>query len=96
LKDKLPNDKDWTGAEIRNCCQLAYRLGISLKEAAKYLVPVATSAGEQIKQLRTQASGKYISASEEGVYDFQETFETPRKGGTGRMIRIDPTAVGEA
>lgn len=97
LKGKdLPNDEGWTGAEIRNCCQSAYRLGWGLKEAASYIVPVAQSAAKQIKELRMQASGKYISASEEGVYDYQEGQESSKKGGPSRLIRVDPTQVGQA
>lgn len=63
-------DEGWTGAEIRNCCRMAYRQSISITEAAKYIVPVSQSAGQQITQLRRQASGAYLSANEDGVYSF--------------------------
>ena len=63
-----PEDKGWTGAEIRQCCELAWRLRCSLIEAAAYIVPVARSAQQQIDQLRSQASGKFISASYPGIY----------------------------
>jgi hypothetical protein len=62
----------WTGAEIRNCCRLAYRQNISLIEAAKYIVPVSVSAGEQINALRKQASGAYLSANEPGIYRWED------------------------
>ena len=62
------DDDGWTGAEIRNCCRMAYRQGIAIDEAAKYIVPVSRSAGAQILQLRRQASGAYLSANEDGVY----------------------------
>jgi hypothetical protein len=61
-------DKDWTGAEIRNCCRMAYRQGISLEEAAQYIIPVAESAADQIERLRNSAAGKYLSASRAGKY----------------------------
>jgi hypothetical protein len=35
-------------------------------------VPVLRSVGEQIRTLRTQASGKFISASALGVYQYEE------------------------
>lgn len=69
---KLSFDEGWTGAEIRNCCRMAYRQGISIEEAAKYIVPVSKSAGAQISQLRRQASGAYLSANEDGVYTYEE------------------------
>ena len=67
---KLVDDEGWTGAEIRNCCRMAYRQSIDITEAAKYIVPVSQSAGQQIMQLRKQASGAYLSANEDGVYQW--------------------------
>ena len=64
----LPADEGWTGAEIRQCCDLAFNLEIPLKEAASYVVPVATSAFEKINRLRQEASGRYISAGKPGLY----------------------------
>src|SRR5918998_678655 len=39
-----PNDRDWTGAEIRSCCRLAALLDVPLVEAALNIVPVAVTA----------------------------------------------------
>lgn len=63
-----PEDDGWTGAEIRNCCKVSDALGVSLKDAAQYIVPVSKSAGPQIQALRESASGRYISASHPGVF----------------------------
>lgn len=69
LKNQIrPNDVDWTGAEIKQCCNLAWRLKSSLEDAATYIVPVAKSAAEQIENLRKQAVGRFISASHSGLY----------------------------
>jgi hypothetical protein len=65
----IPNDEGWTGAEIKQCARLSKKLSITLKEAAAYIVPVSKSAAEQIQTLRTQATGKFISASEPGIYE---------------------------
>ena len=65
-----PDDDGWTGAEIRACCDVAYRANISLVEAAKFIVPVGKSAADQIETLRRQASGRFISASYPGIYEF--------------------------
>lgn len=67
-KNKRPADKGWTGAEIKTCCMVADRLGISLAEASTYIVPVARSAAEVIGRLRSEAHGRFISASKSGVY----------------------------
>ena len=80
----LPQDDGWTGAEIKECCRKAYRLKISLKDSAQYIVPVSRSAVDQIKNLRQQASGKFISSSHPGVYQFQEIATAAR---TGRAFR---------
>lgn len=65
---EVPLDEELTGAEIRNACDLAYSLDISLKDAVGYLVPVAVSGASQIEALRKQANGRFLSASVMGVY----------------------------
>ena len=79
----LPNDEGWTGAEVKECCRKAYRLGMTLVEAARYIVPVSRSAAEQTKTLRLMASGKFLSASTPGVYQYEENSPAP----TRRLIR---------
>ena len=81
---ELPDDQGWTGAEIKECCRKAYRLKLTLKESAEYIVPVFRSAADQIRTLRQQASGKFVSASNPGVYQFQEAPAVVR---TGRAFR---------
>jgi hypothetical protein len=77
---QLPDDDGWTGAEIKECCRKAYRLKLTLEESAEYVVPVSRSAADQIKALRQQASGRFISASYPGVYQFQEMAAVARSG----------------
>lgn len=81
--NQVPNSEGWTGREIRECCHKAYRLNVSLEDAAKYVVPVARSSAEAIKALRVQASGKFLSATESGIYRFEETATAP----SGRKFR---------
>lgn len=64
----MPDDAGWTGAEIKQCCDIAYRLGCPLKEAAGFVVPVSRSASEQLERLRKAAEGRFLSASRPGVY----------------------------
>lgn len=63
-----PDDTDWTGAEIRNCCELAWRLGITPREAAQFIVPVAKAAPEAVERLRAQADGRFLDVGRPGVY----------------------------
>jgi hypothetical protein len=64
----VENDHGWTGAEIRQCCDLSYRLKRTLDECSRYIVPVSVSAADSIKRLEEQADGKFISASYPGLY----------------------------
>jgi hypothetical protein len=66
--DTQPDDRDWTGADIRNTCALAYRLKIGLKKAATYITPVAKSDPHSIERLRKLAHNAFLSASHEGLY----------------------------
>lgn len=74
-KYELPNklkdidfDQDWTGAEIKACCDIAWSTGLSLVDASQYIVPVAKSASADIEALRALADGRFISAGAPGIY----------------------------
>lgn len=72
----LPDDTNWTGAEIRACCDIAYRTGYTLKEAARFVVPIAKSGAEQVAALRRLANNRFISASYPGPYQLRSEAET--------------------
>jgi hypothetical protein len=63
-----PHDEGWTGAEIEQCCELAYRLDDTLAYAASFVVPISQSAADRVEGLRKRADGKWLSASHSGVY----------------------------
>jgi len=67
-KQTMPYDDGWTGAEIKQCCEIAADLNMSLEEASKFVVPVAKSAAEYIKILRAFAHDRFVSASYSGMY----------------------------
>jgi hypothetical protein len=71
------NDDGWTGAEIRQCCDIAWRLDVPLRQAAQFVVPVARAAAEEIEQLRRQAAGRFLSASFPGTYEYQTSAPAP-------------------
>lgn len=89
-----PTDDGWTGAEIRECCQKAYRLKLTLAQAAQYIVPVTRSSAELVHNLRSACSGKYLSASRPGVYTYHESAhasaaQTVAAAPRGRVLRAE-------
>lgn len=86
---QLPQDEGWTGAEIRNCCDIASRLAVSPKDAASYVVPVSVADPKGIEALQTLADGRFLSASFAGVYR-KDRKETEASGGRKprRAIRV--------
>lgn len=89
LSGDLPEDTDWSGDDIMNCCRNAHRMKISLQRAAQYIVPVGTSARDEIRQLRLQASRKYIDAAKPGpyVFDDKDTQLQPMRTGS-RNVKL--------
>ena len=83
-----PQDRDWTGAEIRACCRLAALLDVPLLAAAQHVVPVATTAGESVERLRSWAAGRCLAADRPGIY----TRGSDAPGTPGRKVRRDPSA----
>ena len=78
----IPPDAGWTGAEIKQCCDLAHRFGASLIQASAYIVPVCKSGANDIKALRQMADGNFISASYPGVY------QAAKETNTGRRLEL--------
>lgn len=80
---RRPEDREWTGAEIRACCRLASLLDIPLAEASSNIVPVAITAGESVERLRNWAAGRCLSAERPGVY----SRVADSTGRSGRKLR---------
>jgi SpoVK/Ycf46/Vps4 family AAA+-type ATPase len=83
-KDKCPKSVDWTGADIRNCCEVAWRLGLSLVEAAQFITPVSQSDPESIAKLRKMADSRFLSASHPGTYKHSQ----PKQSSGKRKIDV--------
>jgi hypothetical protein len=66
--EEIPNDNQWAGADIRNCCEMARDLSCPLDVAAKWVVPVGVRSAAEIEVLRQQANGRFLSAAHPGVY----------------------------
>ena len=80
-----PNDKGWTGAEVRACCRLSALLDIPIKQAATNVVPVSTTAGESVKRLRSWANGRCLDAEKGGIYQYRKS------SGSRRKVSRDPS-----
>jgi hypothetical protein len=88
----MPDDEDWTGADIRNVCETADRLECSLEKACQYTTFIAKSDPEAIARLRRLADGKLVSASRPGTY--RAPFTAVPFGGQGAQS-ASRRAVGE-
>jgi len=86
LSGDIPDCAGWTGAEIRACCDVAFRTGMTLDEASKFIVPVSKSSADSIKLLRELANGKFIDAHRPGMYDMNRS-EGEAKA-AGRRIEL--------
>lgn len=67
-KQRMPDDANWTGAEIKACCRLSALLDVPLIQSAQNVVPVAVTAAESVDRLRNWASGRCLSAQFAGTY----------------------------
>ena len=89
----LPDMTNWTGRDIDNCAIKAQLLDKSLVDAAQFVIPMMASHKEQMDEIRTAASNRYLSASKSGLYQYTKPAEykhQPRvsvTGGDGRKMR---------
>ena len=83
----LPDDSEWTGAEIRACCRLAALLDMPLTATAQNVVPVARTAGESVEKLRTWASGRCLAADRSGIYQHGNHADTTASTTRRRVSR---------
>lgn len=79
LKDEpFRSDDGWVARNIKKCCDKAFRMNVSIEEAAAYITPVGLTDREDIKQLRTSADSRYLSASHSGVYKIPKDVKPER------------------
>lgn len=77
-KQPIPLSVGWTGRDVRNCCDLAWSLNITLENAARSIVPQAIASRDKLALIRQEASGALISAAEPGLYYYKGEADTPR------------------
>jgi hypothetical protein len=69
IKQEMPDDEGWSGANIQACCEIAYKTRVSLTVAARKIIPVAKEDPEELQKLRERANGRYLSVAREGFYE---------------------------
>lgn len=92
-KTPRPDDADWNGREIEQCVETAYQLGITPREAAQYVVPIAQSSAEVMEIRRREANGRYLSASRPGAFGYEHKTQVA-VGGRNVTIRDEHWAPG--
>jgi hypothetical protein len=71
-----PDDTNWTGSEIRNCCEIAYMTGDSIKEVGTNgIVSVFDADRGSVDSLRERANDRFLSASYQGKYQLHQVAE---------------------
>lgn len=65
--DGDPDMDGWAGAEIESACRIAKMMGVTIKEASKYIKPVSKTMSEDIDSLRKWAKTRTIPSSTEVV-----------------------------
>lgn len=88
-KQPIPDDDGWTAAEIRNCAEEAWNCNTTLKDAARFIIPVATARSVEFDQMRLYASGRYLSATHPGTYKYDPT---PMASHLAQVETKDPVA----
>jgi hypothetical protein len=67
-----PDMTGWVGRDIKNCANKARKMRVTLEDAGQYVIPLMVSHHEQMDSLRRGASGRFLSASTPGVYQYTE------------------------
>jgi len=75
-------DDGWVGRNIQRCIDKAWRFDQPIGAVAKWIIPQGKIEKASIEKLRDEANGKYLSASEAGVY------KKPKAGKRGRQVDL--------
>lgn len=79
LTGLIPESVNWVGREIESACYQAWLFNKPLAEVAKYVVPECISQKGKLDELRESVSGRFLSASQPGIYQKPDRAESPFK-----------------
>lgn len=91
-KQAIDWDEGWTPRNIRDCCELSWRLKKPLSVVKEFIVPVCRSNPKRIEELRRMADGKFLSSSKPGIYEMPSKM----KFTDDQMRSIGGSGIGEA
>jgi hypothetical protein len=80
------NAEGWSGANIRDCCKMAYAFNMPIAKAANRIISAAIRDKQGIEMVRDLADGKFLSASYEGKYEKDRVEEDSNS--RGRKINV--------
>lgn len=81
------DDSGWTGAEIEECVKKSCQLGITIKDASKYIIPVSISRKEDIQKIREWSTNRCQSANYPGQYRGETSEQQkPQSSATRRTV----------
>lgn len=83
----LPDDSNWSGAEIRACCRLAHLMRLSVEDTAQYIVPWAQTSKEQLDRLRDWSANRCLSADSGTLYNPAESQQAEASSGRRHVSR---------
>lgn len=67
-EQETPLAEKWVGRDVRDACEKAYRLNLSILEASRYTVPACVRDKERLQALRQAASGRFLDIDKPGVF----------------------------
>lgn len=65
-----PISDGWVPRNVKQCVEKAYRLGMTLEQAAATVIPTGVAMAKDVKKLNEQANGRFLSASTGETYEF--------------------------
>lgn len=65
-----PISDGWVCRNVKQCVEKAYRLGMTLEEAANTIIPTGVAMAKDVKKLNEQANGRFLNASNGETYTF--------------------------
>lgn len=71
-EQELPEMAGWTGRDIENCARRSQLLGKPLAEVGKRIIPLMKSSPMEMEELRKSAHDRFLSASNDGIYQYTE------------------------
>jgi len=87
--DSIPNDDGYVGANVRDACEMAWRLNTSLEEAAEYITPVGKADPDDLRKTYENASGRFLNCNKPGTYIYNPNHSNEEKPSSTAKRRIN-------